>query len=129
MTESAEPKVEPKVESVLKEKKWYIITHPELSSWRVENFGDREFKLRSGSRSWEIMTGTVGGDPYWEINERNILLLADHILREKLKEIKKPEKQESEKSPEKTSKSLMDQVFGKDGLFHKIFGKTNEASK
>lgn len=120
---TAEPKV---MRSVIKEKKYYLITHPDLPGWRVENYGDREFTLiRSDDRCWQTCHGSISGDVNWEINENNILMLADRFLIDQIEEEAKEKKEVDKTGKSKSPRSLFDEVFGHgkgDSLFERIFG-------
>ena len=80
------------MKSNLIEKNYYLITRPD-TKLSVVNHKDRAFYLMGKfQHGYSVHTGaTINGDPYWEINEKNILQIADLILEEEVqKSLPKP---------------------------------------
>ena len=68
------------MKSILKKKSYYIITHPDWPSAWMENYGDREFRFRSGRSTTTHMDVSLGGDIHWPITKQNILLIGDYLF-------------------------------------------------
>lgn len=78
------------MKSIITTKTYYLITHPELPGHWIENYGDRMFIMKyPNSRVTSYMDGVaIGGDIHWEMTPENIHKCANHLLEEKIKEIR-----------------------------------------
>jgi hypothetical protein len=57
-------------------KDYFVFTDSRVSGVYLENFGDRTIVTKNG-RCISYQSGwLINGDPYWEINEKNLLGLA-----------------------------------------------------
>lgn len=91
-------KVQPEIRSTIREKTYYLITHPDVPDLYIENYGDRQFKLKPINGRWtEFPTVSFGGDFNWEITRENILRGANHILEERLAQINKAKEAKANK--------------------------------
>lgn len=78
------------MKSQIVDKKYYLITHPDLPGLYIENYCDRVFHLKpTGGRWTEFPEVSFGGDTKWEISKENILKGANFILEERIERIKK----------------------------------------
>ena len=92
------------MKSILKKKTYYLITHPDLPGYSVTNYGDRKFRLNGRYlRATTISTVSIDGDENWDITEKNILAVAEHLLEEEI-EINKKEIAEEKAKESKLKK-------------------------
>ena len=115
--------------TILRKKEYYVFTDSRCPSHFIENFGDRAFYLRKSRHGGYTMNDSwlIGGDPLWEINEKNLTDIANATFDSLLKQIKEDEKEEA---ISKHSMGACPDCGAPIGLlgrgFEKIFGKNHD---
>ena len=118
----------------MQKKDYFVFTDSRVSTHFIENFGERDFYLKTGrSGGYRKSSGwLVNGDPFWEVEEKVLTDIAQRMFDDLLKEREQEKKEEEQVLgvPGKRPWGSCQDCGAPIGLlgrgFEKIFGKHHD---